>query len=121
MITPETDGVGVVNAQAGGTGELPGESAFHQTFRAGPNDSVIYVWWAGGCRDERSWAEIVLRDHTEGQPVRILSPTCQGDGRWREESTAVQPGHVYTVSLVNHDDVLADARSWTRFDDVNLK
>jgi hypothetical protein len=101
-----------------------GDSAIRQSFVAARNDRRLSFWYDMTCRDREGvkydWATASLRDETTGTTRVVLPKTCTYEDHWRQVTAPVIGGHVYTLTLVNHDDGYFGDPTSTKFDDVTL-
>ncbi|MGV4982445.1 sialidase family protein [Streptomyces sp. NRAIS4] len=109
-------------ARVGGAGAADGDSAITQTFRARTGERRLSFWYDVSCHGPaaRNWATARLRDNTTGVTTTVVRKTCTQGRGWQKASTAVRPGHSYTLRLAHHCDHPAAHRTFTRYDDVQL-
>jgi hypothetical protein len=96
------------------------DSSAAQTFTVPADGTQLSFWYQITCPDtvKYDWANATLKDNSAGTTTTVLANSCSNDGVWRKASTAVTPGHSYTLTLANHDDDYAGDATFTRFDDV---
>lgn len=113
---------GAYAAQVGSTSPSRGDSSISQTFTAPYNTSSFNFWYRVVCTDTVSfdWATATLFDNTSSTPTTILPHTCTNNGAWVQVSTQVTPGHIYTLTLISHDDNYPGDATYTLFDDVTF-
>ncbi len=109
-------------ALAGSTSPTNGDSSFVQTFTAPTGVSSLGVWYKETCPDTITydWALATLKDNTTGTTATVIAKACTTNA-WTHATSAVTPGHSYTLTLTNHDDNYPGDATYTLFDDVTLQ
>ncbi|WP_369264620.1 hypothetical protein [Streptomyces sp. R35] len=113
---------GTYAARVGGTSPTTGDSSIGQTFDAATGEAQLSFWYNVSCPDTVTydWATATLRDNTTGTTATLLPRTCTNGQGWRQASTAITPGHNYTLRLISHDDNYPGDPTYTLYDDVRL-
>jgi hypothetical protein len=113
---------GAYAAQVGLTSPSRGDSSISQTFTTPYNTNSFNFWYRVVCTDTASfdWATATLFDNTSSTTSTILPHTCTNNGAWVQVSTQVTPGHIYTLTLISHDDNYPGDATYTLFDDVTF-
>ncbi|MFF4501187.1 hypothetical protein [Streptomyces sp. NPDC001401] len=113
---------GTYAARVGGTSPTSGDSSIAQTFNAATGESQLSFWYNVSCPDTLTydWATATLTDNTTGTTATALPRTCTTGQGWRQTTTAVTPGHSYTLRLISHDDNYPGDPTFTLYDDVQL-
>ncbi|HEY3605853.1 MAG TPA: putative Ig domain-containing protein, partial [Pseudonocardiaceae bacterium] len=99
-----------------------GDSSISQTFRAADGSSTLSFWYDITCPDTVTydWATATLRDNSAGTSTTVLPMTCVPQSGWRQVTSAVTPGHSYTLTLTSHDDDYPGDPTYTLYDDVTI-
>lgn len=101
-----------------------GDSSIRQTFTPARGQRRLSFWYTMECRDREGtkydWATAWLRDDTAGTTRVVLPRTCVYGESWKQVSAPVVAGHVYTLTLADHDDGYFGDPTSTKYDDVTL-
>jgi serine protease len=99
-----------------------GDSSISQTFLAPDGSSMLSFWYDITCPDTVTydWAMATLRDNSTGMSTTVLPMTCVSQSGWRQVTSAVTPGHSYTLTLTSHDDFYPADPTYTLYDDVTI-
>jgi hypothetical protein len=99
-----------------------GDSSISQTFRAADGSSKLSFWYDITCPDTVTydWAMATLRDNSTGMSTTVLPMTCVAQSGWRQVTSAVTPGHSYTLTLTSHDDDYPADPTYTLYDEVTV-
>jgi hypothetical protein len=98
------------------------DASLAQTFTVPTGSTQLSFWYRMTCPDTVTydWFTASLTDTTTGTTSTPLGRTCATNSSYVQVSTAVTPGHSYTLTLTNHDDNYASDPSYTAVDDVAL-
>jgi hypothetical protein len=112
---------GTYAARLGAATATNGESKVSQTFTAATNR--LSFWYNATCPDTvtYAWAKATLTDTTAGTTSTPLAKICTNGQGWKQVSTALTPGHTYTLTLINRDDNHPADPVSTLFDDVTAE
>jgi hypothetical protein len=108
-------------AQIGSTSPST-DSGLAQTFTVPTGQTQLSFWYKMTCPDTVTydWFTATLTDNTAGTSSTPLGKTCATNSAYGKVTTAVTPGHSYTLTLTNHDDNYTGDASYTDVDDVAL-
>jgi endo-1,4-beta-D-glucanase Y len=108
-------------ALVGATTETSGTSKLQQTFTAPSGSSSLSLWYDVSCTDATSgFATVFLLDNTASTSTRVVNRSCTTGQGWKSASTAVTPGHSYTIQLESRDDGVSGTPSYTVYDDITV-
>ena len=113
---------GAYAARVGSTGPFLGDASIAQTFTAPSAGGTLTFWYKVVCTDTVTydWATATLLDTTAGTTTTILPRTCTNNGTWAQASSPLVGGHVYRLTLIDHDDNYATDPTYTLYDDVAI-
>jgi hypothetical protein len=80
----------------------------------------LSFWYKVTCPDtvQYDWATATLADVTAGTTTTVVAKVCTPNGAWTQATAAITAGHVYTLTLVSHDDDYASDPTYVLYDDV---
>ena len=112
-------------AQLGSTSATLGDSSIAQTFTAPSGASSLSFYAQVVCPDTVTydWATATLADVTASTTATVLAKTCRyssSNGFWQQVTAALIAGHVYTLTLISHDDNYSSDPTYTLYDDVTI-
>jgi hypothetical protein len=108
-------------AIVGATTETSGTSKLQQTFTAPAGSSKLTLAYDIFCTDSTGgFATAFLLDNTASTSTRIVNRACTNGTGWQTATTAVTPGHSYTVQLESRDDGVSGTPTHTVYDDVTV-
>ena len=113
---------GTYCAMLGSTRPTNGDSSISQQFTVPSGKSQLSLWYEETCPDTVTydWALVTLTDNSAGgTTTTVLTKTCSTTA-WTNVTASVTAGHIYTLTLTNHDDNYAADPTYTLFDDVAL-
>ncbi len=110
-------------AMLGSTSPTNGDSSISQTFTAPAGATLLSVWFWETCPDTVAfdWARATLKDNTTGTTTVLISKQCQTTNGWVQAVTGLVGGHVYTLTLVSHDDNFSGDPTYTLYDDIVIQ
>ena len=113
---------GTYAARVGSTAAFNGDSSIAQTFTAPSAGGTLTFWYKVVCTDTVTydWATATLADTTAGTTATVLPKTCTNSGAWLQASASLAGGHVYKLTLIDHDDNYATDPTYTLYDDVAI-
>ena len=86
-------------------------------------DAALGVVLGETCPDTVAfdWARATLKDNTTGTTTVLISKQCQTTNGWVQAVTGLVGGHVYTLTLVSHDDNFSGDPTYTLYDDIVIQ
>jgi hypothetical protein len=115
---------GSYSAELGAATATNGDSTISQSFILS-QPSTLAFWYDVTCDDSVTydWATADLTDDTAGTSTVLLSHTCPASPVWTQVTDSLPAtvvGHIFTLTLVNHDDGYPSDPTSTNYDDVSL-
>lgn len=109
-------------ALLGATTPTNGDSSISQTFVAPAGAQLLSFFYKIVCNDTVAydWATATLTDLTAATTSTVLAKTCSHNGKWTQALAAVTPGHLYQLTITNHDDDYWSDPTYTLIDDVQI-
>jgi exo-1,4-beta-D-glucosaminidase len=105
----------------GATTETSGTSKLQQTFTAPAGSSKLTLAYDVFCTDSTGgFATAFLLDNTASTTTRVINRSCTNGSGWQTATTAITPGHSYTIQLESRDDGVSGTPTHTVYDDITV-
>jgi hypothetical protein len=114
------EGGGTFGARLGLPTPTIGDSTVSQSFLAPTNTSSVSFDYQNTCPDSLTfdWATATLTDNTTNSTTTILAKTCTATPNWTFVSAPILANHMYTITLVSHDDNYPTDPTYTDYTNV---